>query len=149
MVVSEQIPKKSLFRVEEICQIVGIKPYILRFWETEFTEITPISSSSGKKVYERKDLILISLIKQLLFDQKMTIEKAKAEVKGIDLDKLLKLSKRNQGKLEKEDVSVVSDKRSILTNMDSGYVVAKKTSALLSKLISKTKYSNIKNCLRI
>ena len=86
---TDQIPKKSLFAVEEVCQIVGIKPYILRFWETEFIEITPISSSSGKKLYERKDLILITLIKQLLFDKKMTIEKAKAEIKNVELDQLV------------------------------------------------------------
>lgn len=128
---TDQIPKKSLFRVEEVCQIVGIKPYILRFWETEFTEISPISSSSGKKVYERKDLILTSLIKQLLFDKKMTIEKAKAEIKNVNLNELL--LPKNCSMIEKKEKKPAVERAKI------DYDLVRKSSVALNKLLSQVK----------
>lgn len=77
------IPKKSLFKLEEVCSLTGVKPYVLRFWESEFDEISPILSSTGQKVYEHKDIEAVIIIKELLFDKKMTIDQAKAEVKII------------------------------------------------------------------
>ena len=79
----DSLPKKSLFKAEEVCSIIGIKPYILRFWESEFIEIRPLVSASGKKLYERKDLRLIGLVKKLLFEEKLTIEKVKATVQNL------------------------------------------------------------------
>lgn len=75
-----QIPQKSFFRFHEVGSVVGVKPYVLRFWESEFKEISPINSSSGEKLYEHKDLQIFALIKKLLFDDKMTIEEAKIEI---------------------------------------------------------------------
>jgi DNA-binding transcriptional MerR regulator len=83
-----KLPEKSLFRVDEVCSIAGIKSYVLRFWEAEFTEINPIISASGKKMYEPKDIYILSLIKKLLFEDKLTIEKAKAQLCSMDLDNL-------------------------------------------------------------
>lgn len=77
------IPKKSLFKLEEVCSLTGVKPYVLRFWESEFDEISPILSSTGQKVYEHKDIEAVIIIKELLFDKKMTIDQAKSEVKII------------------------------------------------------------------
>jgi DNA-binding transcriptional MerR regulator len=74
-----KIPKKSLFKVEEVCDLIDVKPYVLRFWESEFAEIRPMISSSGQKMYEYSHLELLIAIKKLLIDQKMTIEKAKRE----------------------------------------------------------------------
>jgi len=71
------IPEKSIFKVDEVCRLTGIKPYVLRFWETEFESINPITSSSGKKLYERGDLKNIFEIKKLLFEEQMTVEQAK------------------------------------------------------------------------
>ena len=76
-----QIPNKSHFRLDEVCGLTGVKPYVLRFWETEFNEISPITSSSGQRLFEHKDIEAIAYIKQLLFDKKMTIEQAKREIK--------------------------------------------------------------------
>jgi len=89
MIDEKSIPQKSIFKSSEVCEIIGIKPYILRFWETEFIEIKPIVSSSGKKLFEKKDILLISIIKELLFSKKLTLEKAKFEITKIDLDKTL------------------------------------------------------------
>ena len=73
-----KIPNKSLFKIDEVCTIVGIKPYVLRFWESEFEQIRPIISSLGQKLYSSNDVELISQIKKLLFEEKMPVEKAKS-----------------------------------------------------------------------
>jgi DNA-binding transcriptional MerR regulator len=74
------IPNKSSFKFEELTPITGIKPYVLRYWETEFPEIAPVVSDSGHKIYSRKDLEVILKIKKLLFDDKMSIPTVKAFV---------------------------------------------------------------------
>lgn len=76
-----EIPNKSSFKINEVCALTGVKSYVLRFWESEFTEIAPLTSSSGQKLYEHRDIEAILLIKKLLFEDKMTIERAKAEMK--------------------------------------------------------------------
>lgn len=75
-----EIPNKSFFKLNEVCALTSVKPYVLRFWESEFEEISPTTSSSGQKLYEHKDIEAILLIKKLLFEEKMTVEAAKAEM---------------------------------------------------------------------
>lgn len=94
-----EIPNKSMFKLNEVCGLTGVKPYVLRFWESEFTEIDPIISSSGQKMYEAKDIQAIANLKNLLFEEKMNIEQAKAE-----------LPKRMLGSISDEaDLSAESD----------------------------------------
>lgn len=76
-----EIPNKSSFKINEVCALSGVKSYVLRFWESEFSEIAPLLSSSGQKLYEHRDIEAILLIKKLLFDDKLSIERAKAEMK--------------------------------------------------------------------
>ena len=83
MIEPVEIPNKSSFKVNEVCALTGVKSYVLRFWESEFPEISPLMSSSGLKLYEHKDIEAILTIKKLLFDDKLSIEKAKAEVKRL------------------------------------------------------------------
>ena len=73
------IPNKSHFKIDEVCGITGIKPYVLRFWESEFEEINPITSSTGTKLFGHKDIDAIFLIKKLLFEDKLTVEQVKRE----------------------------------------------------------------------
>ncbi len=75
------IPNKSLFKMNEVCGLTGVKPYVLRFWESEFEEINPMTSSTGQKLFEHKDIESILIIKNLLFEKKLTIEQAKAVLK--------------------------------------------------------------------
>ena len=75
-----EIPNKSHFKLNEVCSLTGVKPYVLRFWETEFEQISPILSSSGQKLFEHKDIEAIAYIKKLLFDDKLTIEQAKMKI---------------------------------------------------------------------
>lgn len=82
MFTNNNLPEKSLYKADEICKLLGIKPYVLRFWETEFDEVRPLVSSSGKKMYEKRDIYYLNKIKGLLFDKKLTVEKARAEMKN-------------------------------------------------------------------
>src|SRR5665647_2543677 len=75
------IPNKSNFKFQELTPITGVKPYVLRFWETEFDDIAPLTSDKGEKLYARKDVEAILKIKKLLFDEKLTIPEAKLAIK--------------------------------------------------------------------
>lgn len=79
MVVAEfpEIPDKLFFRIGEVSEIVGVEPYVLRYWESEFPPLAPRKSSSGQRMFRRKDVELLLRIKHLLYDQKFTIEGAR------------------------------------------------------------------------
>lgn len=72
-----EIPDKLYFRIGEVSKIVGVKPYVLRFWETEFPLIAPKKSGTGHRLYRRKDVELLLLIRELLHVQRFTIEGAR------------------------------------------------------------------------
>lgn len=80
------IPNKSNFKFQELTPITGVKPYVIRFWETEFDDIDPVDSDSGQKLYARKDVEAILKIKKLLFDEKMTIQEAKIAIKSREME---------------------------------------------------------------
>lgn len=73
----EQIPDKLYFRIGEVSRLAGIKPHVLRFWETEFSLLGPKKSGTGQRLYRRKDVELVLEIKRLLYDQRFTIEGAR------------------------------------------------------------------------
>ncbi|RPJ74086.1 MAG: MerR family transcriptional regulator [Alphaproteobacteria bacterium] len=76
-----EIPNKSSFKINEVCALTGVKSYVLRFWESEFAEIAPLMSSAGLKLYEHRDIEAIILVKKLLFEDKLSIERARGEMK--------------------------------------------------------------------
>jgi DNA-binding transcriptional MerR regulator len=76
------IPNKSNFKFQELTPITGVKPYVIRFWETEFPEIAPIMGDSGQKLYARKDVETILRIKKLLFEEKLSIPEAKVQLQN-------------------------------------------------------------------
>jgi DNA-binding transcriptional MerR regulator len=73
----EEIPDKLYFRIGEVARLAGIKPYVLRFWETEFSGLGPKKSGTGHRLYRRKDVELVLEIKRLLYEQRFTIEGAR------------------------------------------------------------------------
>lgn len=75
------IPLKSHFKPEEVCFLADVKPYVLRFWESEFPEIRPVPSSEGRKLYRHRDVETVVFIKELLFGRKMSVEEAKPLVR--------------------------------------------------------------------
>ncbi len=72
-----EIPDKLYFRIGEVSRLAGIKPYVLRFWETEFSSLGPKKSGKGHRLYRRKDVELVLEIKRLLYDKRYTIEGAR------------------------------------------------------------------------
>jgi DNA-binding transcriptional MerR regulator len=71
------IPPKSSFSFNEVSSISEVKPYVLRFWESEFPQVDPVISDNGEKVYDLTDLHAVLKIKKLLFEDKLSIPKAK------------------------------------------------------------------------
>lgn len=78
-----QIPDKLYFRIGEVSDIVGVKPYVLRYWESEFTDINPTKSKSGQRLYKRKDVEMLIAIKQLLYEERFTINGARKRLKEL------------------------------------------------------------------
>ena len=72
-----EIPDKLYFRIGEVSRLAGIKPYVLRFWETEFSSLVPKKSGKGHRLYRRKDVELVLEIKRLLYEKRFTIEGAR------------------------------------------------------------------------
>jgi|SRR5579872_839292 len=77
-----EIPDKLYFRIGEVSRLTGIKPYVLRFWESEFHGIGPKKSGKGHRLYRRKDVELVLQIKQLLYEKRFTIEGARKFLDG-------------------------------------------------------------------
>jgi DNA-binding transcriptional MerR regulator len=73
----QEIPDKLYFRIGEVARLAGIKPYVLRFWETEFPSLGPKKSGTGHRLYRRKEVELVLEIKRLLYEKRFTIEGAR------------------------------------------------------------------------
>ena len=71
------IPNKLFFKIGEVCEITDTQPYVLRYWESEFSALAPAKNSSGQRIYRRKDIETVLRIKQLLYDEGFTIAGAK------------------------------------------------------------------------
>jgi DNA-binding transcriptional MerR regulator len=78
---SEIPPDKLYFRIGEVAKIVGVKPYVLRYWETEFKVIRPGKSPSRQRLYRRKDVETLLRIRALLHDRRFTIEGARQQLR--------------------------------------------------------------------
>lgn len=72
-----QIPDRLYFRIGDVCRLAGLKAYVLRYWEAEFPSLSPKKSGTNQRLYRRKDVELVLEIKQLLYDEKFTIEGAR------------------------------------------------------------------------
>ncbi|MCX7605552.1 MAG: MerR family transcriptional regulator [Bryobacteraceae bacterium] len=73
-----EIPDKLYFRIGEVSRLTGVKPTVLRFWETEFPQLSPKKSGTNQRLYRRKDIETILAIKHLLWEKRYTIEGARA-----------------------------------------------------------------------
>jgi len=79
---AQEIPDKLYFRIGEVSRLAGIKPYVLRFWETEFPGLGPKKSGTGHRLYRRKDVEMVLEIKRLLYEKRFTIEGARKFLEG-------------------------------------------------------------------
>ena len=72
-----EIPNKLYFKIGEVARLTGVKPYVLRYWETEFNGLGPKKSGTNQRQYRRKDVELVLEIKRLLYEKRFTIEGAR------------------------------------------------------------------------
>ncbi len=73
----EQSIKKLYYSIGEVSEITGLKPYVLRYWETEFKQLSPPKNRAGNRTFRQKDIKMIQSLKQLLHVEKFTIEGAR------------------------------------------------------------------------
>ncbi len=82
------IPDKLFFRIGEVSELIGVEAYVLRYWESEFKALAPKKSSSGQRMFRKKDVELLLRIKHLLYDRKYTIEGARKALQEKSKDKV-------------------------------------------------------------
>jgi DNA-binding transcriptional MerR regulator len=75
------IPEKSLFRIGEVSRLTSTKPFVLRYWETEFPMLQPVKSPKGHRLYRREDIDTVFTIKRLLYDEGFTIAGARRHLR--------------------------------------------------------------------
>lgn len=80
------IPDKLAFKIGEVADLVGVKAYVLRYWETEFDVLKPKKSKHNQRMYERKDVENLLLIKKLLYRDRFSIEGARSALKKLRKD---------------------------------------------------------------
>jgi len=76
------IPEKIYFKIGEVCDIVGVQPHVLRYWETEFSMLSPQKNRSGQRSYRRRDVEIALRIKELLYDEMYTIAGARKKLQA-------------------------------------------------------------------
>jgi len=111
--VNPEIPDKLYFRIGEVAKLAGIKPYVLRFWESEFPALGPKKSGTGHRLYRRKDVELVLEIKRLLYEKRFTIEGARKVLEAKPKRDPLKptAAPRRQGELFTGTLSFYQDLR--------------------------------------
>ena len=94
--------KKLYYSIGEVSEITGLKQYVLRYWESEFSQLNPSKNSAGNRNYRKTDIDLINEIKELLYDKRFTIKGAKQHLK--DKNKQSSQTNSDQVKTIKEKV---------------------------------------------
>lgn len=84
------IPDKLFFRIGEVAKLLDVKPYVLRYWETEFPMVAPVKSATGQRVYKRADVEMLFLIKNLLYVERFSIEGARKRIRDLKKEGELK-----------------------------------------------------------
>jgi len=75
---------QKTYKIGEIAEITGLKPFVLRFWETEFPQLVPVRTPKGQRLYTDEHLALLMTIKTLLYEEKLTIDGARRRLAGPD-----------------------------------------------------------------
>ena len=116
------IPVREFFSIGDVCELTQLKPHVLRYWESQFRFVHPAKNRSGNRVYQRRDVELIMLIKQLLYVEKYTIDGARQRIdeyrKAGDFKTLSRTA------LDAQTVSMLEQElHNILTVLDGGVVL--------------------------
>ncbi len=79
----KRIAKKAYYSIGEVCEITGLKPHVLRYWETQFDVLHPNKNRAGNRVYKPGDVEVVLLVRHLLYEQKFTIEGARKRLREV------------------------------------------------------------------
>lgn len=93
------IPERVFFRIGDVAEILGVKPYVIRFWEGEFPFVAPEKSATGQRVYRRTQIECLILVKHLLHVERYSIEGAKKKLTEL----------RKQAKLKETILELLQD----------------------------------------
>jgi DNA-binding transcriptional MerR regulator len=111
-------PVQEFFSIGEVCDLTGLKPHVLRYWESQFRFLNPAKNRSGNRVYQRREVELVMLVKHLLYDEKYTIEGARQKVDEHRKSGDLKVIARGALTVEALE-SLEGDLRDLVTLLDS------------------------------
>lgn len=76
--------KKQFYSIGDVCDLLGLKPHVLRYWETQFSALEPTKNRAGNRVYRDRDIERIALIRRLLHEEKYTVEGARQWLGRLD-----------------------------------------------------------------
>lgn len=74
------IPEKAYFRIGEVSKILDVEPYVIRYWESEFKTVKPVRTKAAQRLYRKKDVEELLTIRNLLYQQRFTIDGAKKQL---------------------------------------------------------------------
>ena len=104
---SEPIAKKAYYSIGEVCDITGLKPHVLRYWESQFEVLSPTKNRAGNRVFRPKDIELVILVKKLLYEEKYTIEGARQRL--LELRQAGELAEERQSVLDPEVLAIMKE----------------------------------------
>jgi len=102
---NEQIAKKVYYSIGEVCDLTGLKPHVLRYWETQFDVLNPTKNRAGNRVYRSKEIEIIVLVKHLLYEKRYTIEGANNRL--VEMRRAGELEEERQDVLEPEFLAAI------------------------------------------
>jgi len=107
-----KIPDRLFFRIGDVAELTGVEPYVLRFWEGEFSALTPKKGSNGQRQYRRKDVETVLEIKRLLYDEGFTIPGARKALRERSRKKRRAPKRQKQAGLFGDDAGAKSETKS-------------------------------------
>lgn len=111
----EPIAKKVYYSIGEVCDLTGLKPHVLRYWESQFDALNPTKNRAGNRVYRAKEIELVLLVKHLLYEEKYTIEGANQRL--ADMRSEGDLKSERQDVLDPELLSGMKEELEALRNV--------------------------------
>ena len=85
---SSELPDKLFFKIGEVAQLVGVRPHVLRYWESEFNALRPLKTRGSHRVYRRRDVELAVLLRRLLHEEGLTVSGAKKRLRESGHDRV-------------------------------------------------------------
>lgn len=81
-----QRPRRTFYAIGEVCEMLDLKPHVLRYWETQFPELSPTKNRAGNRVYQARELEIIALIRRLVYEEGYTLAGARRQVEEMQAE---------------------------------------------------------------